>query len=149
MRVLTLIACLTVALPALAEEGYLCIADQATGFTLDDAGKNWRRVNFQTDQLKWKIERRKESLKDNLIVHSGDSWVVVNPNDSHLISMGCAESIDRNNLLCEGLGPRLKINKQTLRLLFTYERGYWTEHVDGQAKSPEMPMIAIGRCQSQ
>lgn len=152
MRMTILIGWFLFATPVLSEDGYFCATDLATGFEFDKARKSWRTINFHTDNLQWKIIRRDSTVSKNVIVKPDDTWVVVNPDNTHLISMGCQESAGGTNLLCEGVGRRLNLNKQNFRLLVVFDFGYWTDIIGGDndlwAEGKQNPVIGIGRCRT-
>jgi hypothetical protein len=134
-----------------ADENYLCIADMATGFKLDQPSKKWQIARFDVSKHRYIIRRTEKGL----------AW---NEFGSSLAAIPCSEFNDWGSTVCSDGIETMTFNKVNLR----YQRVYASGWIDGdlpvpaQAKDPwgcaigdarecragppDTPLIEIGTC---
>ena len=125
---------------AWSQEAYICMPSAKTGFYFNSSTKSWEQTRFKTGE-------QKKILKKN----SGKwEWQVFGEKFgfSDCSNGGESESQEGFNssgyIFCEVLGGHMKMNKNSLRYIETYEIGF----IDGQDKADNTPLIEIGTCSS-
>ncbi len=132
--VILVFVCGFVSASASASEGYLCIADKATGFKLDADRQQWQNVNFTADR-KYVISQRTDKVNKQY------TWEVKEVGDS-TPSFLC-EDFSHDVLHCEGLSA-FHMNKKKLR----YSRGDLLGYIydPNPLVNTNMVSIEIGKC---
>ena len=161
-RLLALLAVFAL-LPAVAHgEGFICVADMATGFAYD--GGNWHSANFEAGK-KFVVRRPtpvdQGYFEDVIKLPNATNlkWVVSETENALPIFACTGDFTQLGNLLCPpvGAGPSerydlsalnspsyFRMNKNTLRFLFAYLTGYWGDKPDREGR--DSPLLAIGKC---
>lgn len=131
----TFLAATFCCVPALGQnEQYLCVSDQATGFTFEN--NRWHPANFNVEESKFLVRPRKD---DDLVADSV-AWVVV-PLGANTPASACESPFnERGFLTCEGFYT-WRMNRRTLRFVAHYMFGY----IDGDDQG-NTPSVHIGKC---
>ncbi len=122
---------------AAAADSYLCVADLTTGFSYDGAKKKWKSADFRSDK-KLVISRGKQK---------SHTWEAKEVGDS-LPGATCEKDFnDAGNLFCSGVFD-LRFNSRSLRFLYVYPIGYWSDgDKPGMSREGDnTPAVAIGKC---
>ena len=116
-----------------AEERYMCVPDQAAGFSFDQNSSRWKSVNLQAEKERYIISG--ETLTDSSlsIVSAGANY------DECRSDKGFSNT---NEAYFECIFGEFIFNKNTGRFLRTYTAGY----IDGLDNNQNTPAILIGRC---
>ena len=120
-----------------AADSYLCVADLTTGFSYDAAKKKWKSADFRSDK-KLVISRGKQKSY---------AWEAKEVGDS-LPGATCEKDFnDAGNLFCSGVFD-LRFNSRSLRFLYFYPIGYWSDgDKPGMSREGDnTPAVAIGKC---
>lgn len=120
-----------------AADSYLCVADLTTGFSYDGAKKKWKSADFRSDK-KLVISRGKQKTH---------AWEAKEVGDS-LPGATCEKDFnDAGNLFCSGVFD-LRFNSRSLRFLYVYPIGYWSDgDKPGMSREGDnTPAVAIGKC---
>ena len=119
-------------------EGYLCIADKATGFKLIESTKTWDFARFNVTDNKF------------LLSKSATEWRWKKFGDEN--GMRCDDFNEYGYMFCEGffgaglLGPfKIAFNRKNLRYIRTYRGDYINAGIAG-LEGEDAPFIEIGRC---
>ena len=137
-KILTGIVFLTFTNLCLSQEAYLCIPTAISGVKFNSSSGRWEHANFR-------IGDRKKILKK-----ATDKWEWRTFGQDYLFS-ACnsgGEPANKNGfnsagyLFCDVLGGNMRINKNTLRYIETYEIGF----INGKDNDSDTPYIEIGTC---
>ena len=121
--------------PLNAEERYLCVPDQAAGFSFDESLGRWKSVNLIAEDVKYIISRIASS-KNALSIVSAGAY-----NEECRSNKGFGNN---NEAYFECIYGEFRFNKNTGRFIRTYTTGY----IDGMDNKENTPAILIGRCLS-
>ena len=119
--------------PLNAEELYLCVPDQATGFSFDESLHRWKSVNLVAEDVKFIIRR----------VASSQSAISIGSTKSNYEE--CRSNIgfvSSNETYFKCIFGEFLFNRTTGRFIRTYTAGY----IDGHDNKENTPAILIGRC---
>lgn len=122
---------------ASAADSYLCVAELATGFSYDGAKKKWKSADFRSEK-KLVVSRSKQK---------SHAWETKEVGDS-LPGATCEKDFNEaGNLFCSGVFD-LRLNNRTLRFLYVYPIGYWSDgDKTGMSKEGDnTPALVIGKC---
>ena len=111
----------------IAQQAYICVANDSTGFIYNTNTNSWGRASF-------KVNDEKKLLK-----RVGQEWEWSSFGSTH--TQKCGEINSYGYLNCDLLLGSIRFNKNTLRYIETYTVGY----VDGD-KGGNTPSITIGKC---
>jgi len=163
MTRLLILAVFALLIPQLAHgEGYVCVEEMVTGFKY--TGGNWHSADFQPGEkfiVRPPTQIDRGYLDDVIKLPNADKlkWVVSKTAAALPIFACTGDFSALGNLLCRPVvvGPSnrydlsavsnpsdFRMNKNTLRFLFAYLTGYWTDTPDNEGKDP--PVMAIGKC---
>ena len=140
MRIRTMGALVMVCListAALAEESYLCIAEQSVGFKFDESKKTWSSTIVKT-QSKYIVKRSPDSKNKWDVFQFGDE----------LLSAECEKDFNKsNNLFCDGI-IYFEMNRNRLRFLSAMHLGYidYDNTKDRWKEGQNEPNMEIGKC---
>lgn len=112
-----------------AQETYVCVEEQATGFIFDKARRTWqpsvliaeRRLVLQLDQ------------------GTPRTWFVTEPRRRES-SYWCPSGWINDEITCAGAMGQFWMNRKTRRFMYVYKWGY----LDGD--TPDTPNLTIGTC---
>ena len=138
MKLCTLILLLA-ALPVLANaESYVCVEDQATGFSFNTTQKVWEKSGFHTD--------RKYLVKPNsdTSLQLQGKWIVSQIGHRAPIAWSESDFTSAGELRFKGPFGEFAMNKKNLRFVTTYIIGYWTNWFPDEGEFT--PFISIGTC---
>jgi hypothetical protein len=114
---------------ARAQESYLCVEEQATGFLYDKARRAWQPSVLVADK--------------KLVVHLDQgatrTWFV-SEGGRRASSYWCPSGWLNDEMNCTGLAGAFWMNRKTLRFLYVYKWGY----LDGD--TTDTPNLTIGKC---
>src|SRR5690606_3924058 len=119
---------------ALAQDQYLCISEQSTGFS--PSSNKWQPASFNVDNERFVLRRKRESDTIEttwLVVALGKNWPTAVCDD---------DFTEYGWLYCSGLGYEWRINRKSLRFMYWYYMGY----VRGEEDTGDTPNITIGKC---
>jgi hypothetical protein len=122
-------------------EGYTCTADMATGFSFKDGG--WNSANFQPDR-QFIVRRTTQTEQPVMPIVLDAKWDVLVVGDKRPSNV-CPEFDTTGNLVCLGPYSEFRMNKDSLRFLYSYLSGYWDRGPPG-SEAGDTPYIAIGKC---
>jgi hypothetical protein len=111
----------------IAQQAYICIANDSTGFSYNAKTNSWGRTGFKVNDEKKLLKR----------VGQGWEW----SSFGSTFTQKCGEINSYGYLNCDVLFGTLRFNKNTLRYIETYTVGY----IDGD-KDGDTPNITIGKC---
>ena len=125
-------------------EGYLCVADMATGFSYNDGA--WRSGGLKASE-KYLVHRSDAS---GAIGIKAAKWYVSEFGSKSAAAV-CYDDFDKSgNLFCKQQDRfdvdyvDFRMNKNSLRFLYAYLAGYWDREAGTEAG--DTPYLAIGRC---
>ncbi|MDP2134352.1 MAG: hypothetical protein Q8J99_12135 [Sulfuritalea sp.] len=124
-------------LSAIAADSYVCLAELTTGFSFD-AGKNkWKSADFRSEK-KLVLTRAKQKPY---------AWEAKEVGDSRPGATCEHDFNDAGNLFCSGVFD-IRFNSRTLRFLYVYPIGYWSDdaRVGMSREGANTPALAIGKC---
>jgi hypothetical protein len=116
---------------AIAQTGYVCIADKAAGFSFDTYSKTWNNANFKVSDSKYVLSK------------SGGSWQWKKMGESYPSS--CGEFSEYGYLKCDNGFTQVSFNKKNLRYMKSYLVGYVNGGIAGK-EGEDTPNIEIGKC---
>ena len=130
-----------------SRDAWLCIAEHAIGFKYNKARKDWHAAIFDISNEKYVIRHQRAGDFD-----AETSDILKQPNDEmwSVETVGsppaatCGYFNRANRLFCEGILSEFIFNRQTLRFQYYYKGEFlWPPN---EARNPDTPSIAIGRC---
>ena len=126
----TILVSITLLAPcaAISQTNYICIPSKAGGFYYNNATREWSHAQFAIGDEKYILKNIGKSWQ---WTRFGDSW-----------GPPCGDFDQNGYLQCQVLGGTLRMNKNNLRYLLTYEFGY----LDGKDNNENTPSIKIGKC---
>ncbi len=112
-----------------AQETWVCVEEQATGFIFDKASRTWqpsvliaqRRLVLQLDQ------------------GAPRTWFVTEPRRRES-SYWCPSGWINDEISCSGVMGQFWMNRKTRRFMYVYKWGF----LDGD--TPDTPNLTIGKC---
>ena len=136
MKYLFLIILFAFPLVTSAEDAFICIADSATGFTMDENTKKWKPTTFDVSENKIVITRGEKH-----------PWVVKNMGEKS-IRIRCENEFSGPVLNCQLGLSNLRFDKDKLRYLISYELGYWSYDDEDEffEEGKNTPYMEIGKC---
>jgi hypothetical protein len=158
MRVLTLLITLMLSFAVNAEDSYLCVAENATGFQFDEDSRSWDAGNLGADGFEFlvkPIEMNSERYRigyRNVVQDIGNNGAEVafcKQGSDVYGSLNCGEPRDPY---------RFSIRKETMRFIATFNGAYLTStreiFVEGAKvrvekvpdKGGDAPYLLIGSC---
>lgn len=120
-----------------AENAYLCIPEESTGFYYDNG--SWGRSKFNVSGKKYIIRKLKDG--EMCISNPDAPYGVFDLGDNFAI-MGCYSDKDFKGFHCVCSSGELFFSTESGRFIETYIRGYW----DGKDNNNNTPTITRGRC---
>ena len=135
--IITTIA-LVYASAVIGQEAYICLPSVISGFHFKSSSGNW-------EQSRFRIGDKKKILKK-----TDNKWEWKAFGEKYSFST-CGDSTESTPtdgfnsagfIFCDLLGGHLRMNKNSLRYIETYEIGY----VDGKDNNDNTPYIEIGTC---
>jgi hypothetical protein len=143
-----------VALPARAGTGpdgpFLCIVEQATGFSFDKQSKSWKQTNFAPVE-KFVLKRVKnntlEGVNKQIASSPRAAWGVWEFGFDAFGSAFCAADVDDHGFLwCRGVQSIFNVNLLSGRFLRTYTGFYASDPSRFPDDRADTPVIEIGKC---
>lgn len=120
------------------QEAYLCIPTAISGFKFNSLNRSWEHARFRIGETKKILKKTNGKWEWK---YFGEKYSL-----SECTSGGEPSNQDGFNsagfLFCDVFGGHMKINKNTLRYIETYEVGF----IDGKDKDGNTPSIEIGTC---
>ena len=136
-KILSIVFSLLLTNLAFSQEAYICLPSKKTGFAFNLSTKSWEQINFKTNEEK-KILKKNGMKWEWRIFGSKDDW-------SDCGGDGFGQGGDFNSsgfIFCTVLGGHMRMSKNTLRYVETYELGF----IDGKDQTGNTPLIGIGTC---
>lgn len=129
-----LIVLLTVSsTPLNAGERYLCVPEQAVGFSFDESLGKWKSVNLVAENVKFTIGR----------VTSSDSALAVTSADASYEECRSNKGfVNTGEAYFACIFGEFIFNKTTGRFIRTYTAGF----IDGLDNKENTPALLLGRC---
>ena len=127
-------------------DGYICATDMVTGFT--SKGGEWKSANFEPNRkfvVSPATQDHQSGMPASLAVPDA-KWAVLVLGDKRATNI-CPEFDTLGNLVCLGPFSEFRMNKDSLRFLYSYLSGYWDRSALA-SEAGDTPYIAIGRCTS-
>lgn len=121
------IVCILHSTLALSETNYICLPDRSTGFKFNKYFKSWETTVFNTQHTKMLLKK------------TAKGWVWLKVGDKH--GRNCSE-MKYGYLFCSDYFGQIEFNKNSLRYIETYIRGY----VEGEDNGLNTPAVDIGTC---
>jgi hypothetical protein len=120
-------------------ESWLCIADQATGFSFNSVSKKWADARFDVADRRYLIVSEDDEKYPYMVKRFGKP-------DS--LPMLCDAFAAETFLHCRGLAGNFRFNQKTLRYIHTYDVGYInpTPGLNDMTEGEDTPFMEIGRC---
>jgi hypothetical protein len=120
-------------------QSWVCVADQAAGFTFNRAANEWRSSVIPATE-KFLVTR---SDRPNF------KWAVKPVGADTPVALCGADFSDQGYLVCEGF-ELFRFNRKNLRFVSVHLHGYFSDSVPGvKSEFPEgevTPKMAIGKC---
>jgi len=132
--VLVLVLTLTSA-PLNAGDRYLCVPQQAAGFSFDESLSRWKSINLVAEDVTFIISK---------VTSSRSALAIVSAESNNEECRSKQGFVNTNEAYFECVFGEFRFNKSTGRFLRTYTAGY-TDGLDNQENTPA---IVIGRCSS-
>lgn len=139
-------ACLVGAAPA--PTTYLCVGEQATGFSMDQRSHKWKADAFRPREYVIKLPVKGDGAPSGASTAVLAVYEIGNSDPFDATAFCDKDFNDEGFLFCQGLGDDFKFNRQTLRFLRSFPFGY----IDPPKNSfwgPEgsaTPFLEIGTC---
>ena len=130
-------------LPLVAKgEGYICTTDMATGFSSQRG--EWKAANFEPNRTFIVSPAQAEQVTMPPWFAIPDAkWSVLVLGDNRPTN-ACPEFDTTGSLLCLGPYSEFRMNKDSLRFLYSYLIGYW-DRTALSSEAGDTPYIAIGK----
>ena len=123
---------------ALAQQ-YLCVAEQAAGFSYDKATKEWKNATFKVSS-KWLVSKADGTKYAFQVTEVGKTRP----------SFRCESDFDEYGYLsCSGTIGRFNFNRKNGRFLTSYPIGYYNvlPGINGITdEGSDTPSLEIGKC---
>lgn len=116
---------------AIGEEQYLCIEDQATGYTYKKNTDSWKKSSFVAGK-KFLVKTTKKDSKD---------YMTATIFGQSVPEYQCHNKL-RNDFRCADNYGHFIFNENNLKFIMSYVVGY----TDGEKSSSDTPTISIGTC---
>ena len=132
--------CGLLSVSASASTSYLCLTDMDTGFAFDKDRQQWHSVDFRAES-KYVVSKA---------TTGAHAWEVKQVG-YEIPFIVCTQDFNELRLLfCAGIGD-FRMNKHTLRFLYSYPIGYWNTAPEGSPhqglrEGADAPHMAIGKC---
>ena len=119
---------------------YLCIADEATGFSYNETRKAWVKTSFDVSSHKYIVKKNPDA--------STGVWDVTNFGDSVPFAQCDGLFTSPTVLDCGTRTPIFRLNLNNLRYLSGYLYGYFDSGTDTlpDTATSYTPLIEIGKC---
>lgn len=129
-----------------SHDAWLCITEQETGFKYNTARKDWHTAIFAgTDKYVIRYQRvgDLDAQAVGILKKPNDEmWSVETVGSPPAETCGYFNEADR--LFCEGILSEFIFDRKTLRFQYYYKGEFlWPPK---EARNPDTPLIAIGRC---
>jgi len=138
-RAAAMLFCFALVPVAAHPQSWVCVADQAAGFTFNRASKEWGSTVMKATE-KFLVTR---SDRPNF------KWAVKAVGADAPIALCSADFSEEGYLACEGF-QLFRFNRKNLRFVSVHLHGYFSDGVPGvKSQSPEgevTPKMAIGKC---
>jgi hypothetical protein len=151
----SLVLTLPTSLPVGAGTGpdgpFLCIVEQATGFSFNKQSKSWKQTNFSAGE-KYVLKRVKNDTVEgaaNLAINGGPhaAWGVWEFGESLFGTAFCGADVDDHGYLwCHGVESIVNFNLNSHRFLRTYTGTYVSDPSQFPDDHADSPVIEIGKC---
>jgi hypothetical protein len=119
-----------------ASEAYLCIAEKATGFSMNQETREWSPSTFDVSRNK-------------IVITKGEKypWIVKNLGDK-TPRIRCENDFSNSVLSCQLGLSTLRMSREHLRYLISYEIGYWSFDSESEdfKEGSNTPYLEIGTC---
>lgn len=114
-------------------EAYLCVGDQATGFSFNTSTKEWSQTKFNVKDAKYILSKGSEKWE----------WKKIGEKNG----IECDSSFSEYGYMnCESF-TKIQFNKKTLRYISTYTIGYVNIGIT-RKEGNDTSSIEIGKCSS-
>ncbi|HFD31884.1 MAG TPA: hypothetical protein ENJ28_04110 [Gammaproteobacteria bacterium] len=139
MRIIIILLALLFATPVMAADSYLCIAEQAAGFSYDKKSKKWKSTIFDTqDKI---ILKKPANEKNYKIFHHGETES----------ASECWAGFNKTGFIyCNKneIGKDFTMNIETLRFQYINTVGYVVNmNIIKQGREGNFtPFMQIGKC---
>ncbi|MCO6416116.1 hypothetical protein JYK14_08045 [Siccirubricoccus sp. KC 17139] len=134
---------------ALAQEGWLCVAEQAAGMRYDRTAQEWVATPFRATGKHYVVRRADDddvALWRELLQHPAVEFLWVVGEEGKRARYPCERDFRHGLLRCRIFGSiDFTINRDTLRYQSYYEGG-WLSGRTGDEPDTDSPSITIGRC---
>jgi hypothetical protein len=152
-KITAFILILVAAFPVRAGTGpdgpFLCIVEQATGFSFDKQSKSWNRTTFAAGE-KYVLKRVENGTLDgvNQTIHGGPhaAWGVWKFGESLFGTEFCDADVNNSYLWCRGIESIFNVNLKSGRFLRTYAGAYVSDPSEFPDEHADTPVIEIGKC---
>lgn len=132
MKILSALILWALVNSALAQQGYICVADKASGFTFNKATNTWEHARFNVADQKY------------ILSVSQGAWTWKKLGEQ---SAGkCGSFSEYGYLNCETFGSRIYFNNRNLRYISYYLVGYVSGGISDSPEGSDTPSVEIGRC---
>jgi hypothetical protein len=132
-------------LPLMARaDGFICVTDMVTGFTSKEG--EWKSANFEPNR-KFVVSPAAQANQAGMPTPPAvpeAKWAVLVLGDKRATNI-CPEFDALGNLVCLGPFSEFRMNKDSLRFLYSYLSGYWDRSALA-SEAGDTPYIAIGKC---
>jgi hypothetical protein len=123
---------------AVADEQYLCVPDQTTGFAFDKRA-GWQGQNLNASDTKYLVRRSKPDDPNP----ANAKWLVFELGQKAAFAECSRDFSSTGSLSCSGFGVyEWRLNKNNMRFLLAYLAGY----TNGADNNDDTPSVTIGKC---
>lgn len=137
MSMLTLVFLAGTSAALAQSDSFLCVAENAVGFSFNKSTKEWERANFKSED-KYVVSKSSDKRK---------GWEVKKIGES--IGAECAEGFNEHGFInCNGFMD-FQMNRISLRYIMVHKYGYVVKEYsdDGLFKEGSLtPYLEIGKC---
>jgi hypothetical protein len=129
---------------ALRAETWLCIVENATGFSFDSRTKKWEPMHFNVDNRRYVVKKTTDTKHPWEVRKFGPQ--------SSLADAWCEEGFNEAGFLhCSGLGGKFVLNRHTGRFQAYFTGSYVSFNPKSsyeifRSDGGDTPFIAIGNC---
>ena len=128
-----------------AESGWICVADQSTGFSFAKGSSTWIQTNFRSGDKYLIVPLVSGDFGFDQSVDASVVQYGVKKFGSEGLWYWCNAGIQYDFLNCKGYGE-FRVDLKRLRFLSTYTFGYVGSNSDGTEDTGDTPSIDIGTC---